>query len=254
MTIRLPVIAAFILALLTPPLAASELGDLELEAEFSPELDTRDREGLWRDTKYFLAYQWVVVGLLYIAPESVSGWTDEQKKDYSMSRWWDNVTSPQWDSDQWYINYVAHPYFGGAYYVRARERGYDDEGAFWYSFLLSCLFEFGVEALAEEVSIQDHFVTPIGGTLVGRYFMEVREGVREREAELGYRRTRDKWIWVLTDPLGEANNALDRAFGRDVNVQLRPYMYVSQNDALSSLAPQHLQTEPVYGIQFHIEW
>ena len=35
--------------------------------------------------------------------------------------------------------------------------------------------------------------TPIGGTLVGRYFMNVREGVRDREVELGYRSTRDNW-------------------------------------------------------------
>ena len=255
MTTRLPIIVALALAMLAPPpLAAFESGDLDPEVDYSLEADGPDRAGLRRDTKYFLAYQWVVIGLLYMAPESVSGWTDEQKEDYSLSRWRENVTNPQWDSDTWYINYVLHPYWGGAYYVRARERGYDDEQAFWYSVLLSCLYEFGAEALAEEVSIQDLFITPVGGTLVGRYFMDVRERVREREAALGYRSTRDKWIWVLTDPLGSANNAVDRMFGRDVHLQFRPYRYLPRNDAWSPMAPQNLETEPVYGIQFHLQW
>lgn len=252
---RMPIVAALALALLAPPPSpAFELDKLDLEAEYSSETAVPDRAGLRRDTMYFLAYQWVVIGLLYMAPESVSGWTDEQKDDYSFSKWRENVTNPQWDSDVWYINYVLHPYWGAAYYVRARERGYDDEHAFWYSFLLSCLYEFGAEALAEEASIQDIFVTPIGGTLVGRYFVEVRYRVRQREAEFGYRSTRDKWIWVLTDPLGAANNAVDRMIGRDVNVQLRPYRYVPRNDAWSPRAPGNLENEPVYGIQFHIEW
>jgi hypothetical protein len=255
MTGRLPIIVALALALLAPPpLPAFEVDDLNLELEYSPEADTPDRAGLRRDTMYFLAYQWVVIGVLYISPESISGWTDQQKKDYSFSKWRENVTNPQWDSDVWYINYVLHPYWGATYYVRARERGYDDEHAFWYSVLLSCLYEFGAEALAEEVSIQDLFMTPIGGTLVGRYFMDVRERVREREAALGYRSTRDKWIWVLTDPLGAANNAIDRMIGRDVSLQFRPYRYVPRNEAWSSLAPQNLESEPVYGIQFNIQW
>ncbi|WP_367115459.1 DUF3943 domain-containing protein, partial [Marivivens sp.] len=40
------------------------------------------------------------------------------------------MSHPQLDSDDWYINYVVHPYWGGAYYVRARERGYTDRQAF----------------------------------------------------------------------------------------------------------------------------
>jgi hypothetical protein len=255
MTNRLFIITAIILALLAPlPTAAGELNDFDLEVEFSPEFDTRDRDGLRRDTRYFLGYQWITIGLLYIAPESVSGWTEEQKKGYSMSIWWDNVKNPQLDSDDFYINYILHPYWGASYYVRARERGYDDKHAFLYSIMLSCIYEFGAEALFEEVSVQDLFVTPIGGTLVGRYFMKVRDRVRYREAELGYRTTRDKWVWVLTDPLGSLNGAFDRMFGRDVNAQIRPYRYVPYRGDYSLSAPMNLESEPVYGFQIHIEW
>jgi hypothetical protein len=252
---RLSLFALLILALVSAPATASAASsDLDLEVEFSPEFDTRDRDGLRRDTMYFLAYQWIAIGLLYVAPESVSGWTDEQKEGYDMSYWWDNVTHPEMDSDDFYINYILHPYWGAAYYVRARERGYNDRQAFWYSFMLSCMYEFGAEALFEEVSIQDFFVTPIGGTLVGRYFMKVRDRIRDRDVEYGYRRTRDKWIWVLTDPFGSLNNGVDRLFGRDVNLQFQPYLYLPRNDAWSALAPQNLESEPVYGIQFLVRW
>jgi hypothetical protein len=234
--------------------AALDTGDFDFELRKSPEFDMRDRAGLRRDTWYFLGYQWVTIGILYVAPESVSGWSDEQKEGYDMSYWWDNVTHPQWDSDDFYLNYIMHPYWGASYYVRARERGYNDRQAFWYAALLSCMYEFGAEALFEEVSIQDVFVTPIGGTVLGRYFMHVRDGIRYRDAELGYRSRRDKWLWVLTDPLGALNNQIDRLTGRNVHLQLRPYRYVPRYGNLSTVAPITLSNEPVYGIGFHIEW
>jgi len=72
----------------------------------------RDREGLKRDTWYFLGYQAAAVVILYAMPESVTGWTDEQKSNYSLSIWWDNVRNPTWDSDDFAINYILHPYWG----------------------------------------------------------------------------------------------------------------------------------------------
>ena len=119
------VAAAAVVALATAPCAANALEQQTLDIEALEELNLSepDREGLRRDTWYFLGYQWITIGILYIAPESVSGWTDEQKEEYSLSVWWDNVTSPQWDSDDFYLNYIMHPYWGAAYYVRARERG-----------------------------------------------------------------------------------------------------------------------------------
>jgi hypothetical protein len=237
------------------PVDAFEQDHAELDSLETIKLSEPDGKGLRRDTLYFLGYQWAVIGLLYMAPESVSGWTDEDKEEgYDFSKWRYNVTHPKWDSDDFYLNYIIHPYWGASYYVRARERGYGDVQAFWYSFLLSSIFEFGAEALAEEVSIQDFFVTPIGGTILGRYFMDVRADIRTREAELGYRKTGDKWLWVLTDPLGAMNRQVDRLFGRDVDVQLMPYRYVPQRLDRRPL-PEHLvDNEPVYGIQLQINW
>lgn len=214
-----------------------------------------DRHGLRRDTGYFIAYQFGVIAILYVAPESVSGWTDEQKDEYSLSTWWDNATGPSFDSDDFYINYLLHPYWGGTYYVRARERGYSAEQAFYYSAFLSALYEFGAEALFEEPSIQDLFATPVLGAVVGGYFMHVRDGIRDRQLATGHLTTGDRWVLALTDPLGMLNRQFDQWFGwGEARVHVQPY-YLRRNieDALSSAAAGgHAETE--YGIRFHIAW
>ena len=43
------------------------------------------------------------------------------------------------------------------------QRGYDERTSFWYSAAMSAAFEFGVEALFEEPSLQDIIITPVGG-------------------------------------------------------------------------------------------
>lgn len=213
-----------------------------------------DSTGLRRDTWYFLSYQVAAIAILYAMPESTTGWTDEQKDEYSLSVWWDNVTNPQMDSDDFYINYVLHPYWGSAYFVRARERGYDNVGSFWYSVLLSSMYEFGAEALFEEPSTQDLIVTPVLGSLLGMYFMDVREGVREREAALGRRSTWDKWLMVLTDPLGSLNRQFDKLFGWDAELQVRPYSYVQRHESNLNVGPMRWDQDRVYGLEFRMQW
>jgi hypothetical protein len=213
-----------VLTLYAAPCLAADDGDDTTEPDLSPEPQAlRDGSGLWRDTKYFLGYQFGAIAILYVMPESVSGWSNEQKEDYSLSVWWENTTHPENDSDVFYINYILHPYWGASYFVRARERGFNNWQSFGYSTLLSTLFEFGVEAGAEEPSKQDLWVTPVIGSMVGLYFMHLRDNVRGRDAERGFRSTGDQWIWVLTDPLGSLNQQFDKWFGWDTEVELRPY-------------------------------
>jgi hypothetical protein len=252
--IRQLVVAIVFLPLATIDVQGEEIEEFDLELPNQSDADTRDREGLKRDTWYFLGYQWVTIGVLYMAPESVSSWTDEQKEEYDLSCWWDNVTHPEMDSDDFYLNYLLHPYWGASYYVRAQERGYDATGAFWYSVMLSSMYEFGAEALFEEPSIQDLIVTPVFGSLLGRYFMRVRDDIHEREYELGYRTTKDKWLWVLTDPLGSLNRQVDKLIGRETSLQIRPYSYVIHRDRATQFEPAIAQNDIVYGVEFRLEW
>ena len=105
-----------------------------------------DWPGIGRDTAFFLGYQVVGVAVIYAIP----GGFKRPSNEVSLETWWDNVkTPPVWDDDHWTTNYITHPYWGAAYYIRARERGFGKLASFGYSALLSTLFEYGAEAFFE---------------------------------------------------------------------------------------------------------
>jgi hypothetical protein len=251
---RLSVTTVLVLSLVSSLAWAEDVEVVTRDSADEVEL-YRDGAGLWRDTKYFLGYQFGAIAILYVMPESVSGWSSEQKKDYSFSVWWEKTTHPENDSDVFYINYILHPYWGASYFVRARERGYNNWQSFGYSTLLSTIFEFGIEAMAEEPSKQDLWVTPVIGSMVGMYFMHLRGNVRARDIERGYRSTGDKWIWVLTDPLGSLNRQFDKWFGWDTEVQIRPYRaHVEAQPRGASKPPNATDNDYTYGLQLQVRW
>ena len=213
-----------------------------------------DRAGLRRDTKYVLSLQFFSLGVLYIAPESISNWDEEQKEEYSLSKWWQNVQNPQWDDDQHWINYLAHPYWGAAYYVRARENGFDERASFWYSVAMSTAYEFGAEALFEQPSIQDLVVTPVGGVIVGEYFMSLRARTLERYppgAELAFG---DRALLALTDPLGAINRQVQSWLGVGDEASVLPYFEAQRLGERKPYAEDTVGTDWVYGLRFNYRW
>ena len=249
-------LGASLLAMCAAPLCVSaQEADDEETNPYAIKASPPDGAGLWRDTKYFFGYQFGAIAILYLMPESVSGWTDEQKEDYGLDVWWEKTTHPENDSDDFYINYILHPYWGAAYFVRARERGFSNWQSFGYSTLLSTLFEFGVEAGAEPPSKQDLWVTPVIGSMVGLWFMQLRDNVRERDADRGYRSTGDTWIWVLTDPLGSLNRQFDKWFGWEAEVELRPYrMQTDIEEIGDSKRPATQDSDYAYGLELKVRW
>lgn len=203
---------------------------LSLEADREEE-DARDWGGLKQDTFYFAFTQMAVIGVLYASPSSISGWTPEKKDNYSFEKWKSNIRNVVWDTDQWWINYTLHPYWGGAYYVRAAERGYGPAPSFWYSFMLSTIYEFGAEALFEQPSVQDLVFTPGLGFFVGRYFMSVREGINTRALNGEALSGTDRAKLFFTDPLGAVNRRINSALGRQVSFTLVPAVMVAEAEA-----------------------
>lgn len=185
----------------------------------APPAAVPDWQGLRRDTGYFMAYQAVIIGVLYALPTSVSKW-DSNDVGNPFERWRENVSNPVWDKDEPFINYVLHPYWGGAYYVRGRERGLDRQQSFLYSAFLSTLYEYSYEAFFENVSLNDLIVTPVLGSLLGEYvFAPLREQIRAKSGELTWS---DKALLVLTDPLGVVGAWTDRTFGVTAELSIRP--------------------------------
>jgi hypothetical protein len=177
---------------------------------------SQDWKGIGRDTAYFMGYQVVVAGVLYLLPESVTNWTDEQKRS-TVNKWAENVQSATWDKDPAWINYIGHPYWGATYYIRARERGFSEFGSFCYSAFLSALYEYGIEAFFEQPSYQDLIVTPVGGILIGKFIFEPIRASIKSKAELAWH---DHLLLILTDPLGAANGLVDRSLGIKSNVRV----------------------------------
>lgn len=175
-----------------------------------PTVAKPDWEGLGRDTGYLIGYQLLGFGVLYCLPENVSNWSNEDKTSYDFSKYTYNISNPVWDGDKFYVNYILHPYWGSAYYLDARGRGVGRWGSFLYSAFASCLYEFGTEAFAEPVSIQDIVVTPIGGALLGVWL----EGYWAELVARGEARSwGDTTLLYLVDPLGQVNRHVDGYFG-----------------------------------------
>lgn len=170
----------------------------------------RDWGGLARDTAFLLTYQIIGIGVLYVLPASVSKWSESAKDNIGFERWWDNVNNPVWDDDHWAVNYLGHSYFGAAYYIRARERGFDRIEAFLYSALASTLYEFGVEAIFEQPSYTDLIVTPVGGALLGGLVFEPLRNWVRRKGELKWY---DHVALIATDPVGALNYVVESLIG-----------------------------------------
>jgi len=177
-----------------------------------------DWHGIARDTAYFTGWQFIAVAALYQAPESITSWSDDEKSKITTDKWSRNTSNPVWDQDQWYLNYVLHPYWGATYYTRARERGLDRTDSLLISALWSSIFEFGAEALFEPTSKQDLIVTPLAGTLLGEYvFTPLREKILAKSDEpAGW----DKALLILTDPFYYLNNWTDQLLHAKTNVSI----------------------------------
>ena len=208
---------------------------------------TPDWDGLLHDSKLFMLYQVGVVGVLYLMPQSVSQWGDDQKRGNIFRKWDDNVHNLRKDKDQWEVNYIGHPYFGSVYYVRARQRGFDRQGALFYGVVMSTIYEYGIEALFEPASIQDLIFTPVGGAIVGEYFMTARENILRDINQRGYATTSDSIKLFFTDPLGVINKKVDKALGyKEASIDLVPLLSRTHNDSHS------LPT--LVGLQAHLSW
>jgi Domain of unknown function (DUF3943) len=190
----------------------------------------RDWVGMGRDTALIFSYQVVTIAVFYVMPESVSNWSKDAKNNI-FTRWWKNVQNPEWDQDSIGINYIGHPYFGSAYYTRARERGFGEFDSFIYSALASAMYEFGTEALFEKPSYQDLIVTPVGGALLGLALEPIRSWMKLKPDPKWY----DQLFLAATDPIGMLNGMFERLMGikSDLRVDLgqgnRVYVQLRMN-------------------------
>lgn len=220
---------------LSPAGAISMSADATAPGE-SPSLEADDGkrkpdwDGVWFDTGVLAGAQVVAAGVLFLTPESVSNWSNDDKKT-TFRKYNNNFANPHIDHDKLYINYVLHPYWGATYYTRGRERGLDQTSSFIYSALMSAMYEFGVECFFEKPSIQDLIVTPVAGSLIGAFIFEPwREYIKRKEELRWY----DHAVLIFTDPIGVLGLGVEKMFGLKPTITVD---YPVQKSTTRSSAP-----------------
>lgn len=189
---------------------------------------------LYRNTAVMVWAGVGTMGLLYLMPSSFTNWDDEDDRN-PLSKWWYNVShGPVWDKDDFFLNYVTHPYAGAIYYMGARSAGASPAYSFLYSFALSTFFwEYGLEAFAEKPSIQDLIVTPVIGSLLGEGFHLAKQHIVENDSRIYGSRILGKTALFLMDPITEVTNLLfDESQEPAQNYTLSSHPFMSRHGHL----------------------
>ena len=181
---------------------------------FSPK-NGEDGARLWSQTKSIFGYGFGVIGAIALLPEDVSKW---DKEEGIFNKWTDNVKDgPVWDRDDFNLNYIGHPYFGGVYYQVARKSGYRQWDSFLYAAVMSSFYwEFGIEAFAEIPSIQDLVVTPLLGWTYGEWAFTTEMSIRANNDTLFGSSILGATALILLDPVDSAGVGINNLFGKEI--------------------------------------
>ena len=181
---------------------------------FSPN-NGEDGARLWSQTKSVFVYGFGVIGVIALLPEDISKWDKEQG---IFNKWTDNVKNgPVWDRDNFNLNYIGHPYFGGLYYQAARKSGYRQWDSFIYAAVMSSFYwEFGIEAFAEVPSIQDLVVTPLLGWTFGEWAFTTEMDIRAKNDTLFGSSFLGTTALILLDPVDSAGVGINNLFGKEI--------------------------------------
>jgi Domain of unknown function (DUF3943) len=116
------------------------------------------------------------------------------------------TTMPENDEDAWGFNYVGHPIAGSLYYNAIRSQNATIFQSFLFSFAQSAIWEYVIEGMAEQPSLQDLIITPIFGTLLGE---------ASHVATINMRRNGFNWLEKITviviNPFYAVNNGFRTA-------------------------------------------
>lgn len=134
---------------------------------------------------------------------SCSSWAEAKS---NLHRAW--TSPPVWDEDPWMTNFIGHPYAGGFYYNMLRSQGSSSRASFLYSTGQSLLWEFVIEGVAEQPSIQDLLVT----SNLGSVFGELSHRATLRMSHNGFS-TFEKILTTVINPVYVINNGFNKQHG-----------------------------------------
>ncbi len=159
----------------------------------------QDKAPLWKP-----AVQVVGVNLLFVGYNRYIA-----KADYGYvgpEDWKTNLTSaPEWDTDDFGINFIGHPYQGTLYYNAARSQGY----TYWESLPFavggSLMWEYFGESTLP--SYNDMIYTPINGAALGEILYRVSSNILD-DNSTGRERTIREILAGIVNPVRGFNRLL----------------------------------------------
>ncbi|MGM9846533.1 MAG: DUF3943 domain-containing protein [Muribaculaceae bacterium] len=170
--------------------------------EYSP-----DWHRLWVNTATLGAAYVGTLLVLECLPEDATSWNRAELQDVPLFKRWHNHVikrGPEWDHDHFVFNYILHPYAGAVYYMAARSSGFNAARSLLYCTLVSTIgWEFGIEAFMERPSIQDLFVTPLAGSVLGECFYMVKRNIVNNGYTLCNSKFLGNLVVFLIDPINE---------------------------------------------------
>lgn len=169
------------------------------------ENSTPQYKSLLIQTGYTTIFGVAAIAYIWNQDESVSNWNkSELSKTSSFENYKHHVSSPpKYDNDDNMTNYVMHPLAGATYYTMCRQNALGPLSCFGYSFAMSTFFwEYGLEAVFEVPSKQDLWVTPIGGTIIGEGFHQIKQAIKRNQRMVFGSKALGSVTMFLLDPLG----------------------------------------------------
>ena len=205
----------------------------------------RDYRKLGYNTSIYVGAAVVGFAVLWSMPESVTNWDKEQMKEKGILwKWKQNVKiGPVWDKDNWVLNWISHPYFGGVYYMTARSSGFTVLESFGYSALMSTFFwEYGIESFAEIPSKQDLIITPVLGSLIGEGFFYAKKSILKHDKKV----LKSKVLGITTLFLIDPFNTVMDGFGYKEKVKTQMN--------IAPLGVNQFSKTPVWGVLFSAQF
>lgn len=174
---------------------------------YSIQLSVPDWHRMWINTATLSTAFVGTLLVLECLPEDATSWNRAELRNRPFyKRWFKNVfkRGPEWDHDKFYFNYLLHPYAGAVYYLGARSCGFNLMESVLYCTCISTVgWEFGIEACMERPSIQDIFITPLVGSLVGEGFYRIKRNIVANDYCLWGSKALGHIAAFLVDPLNE---------------------------------------------------
>ncbi|MBK7977602.1 MAG: DUF3943 domain-containing protein [Deltaproteobacteria bacterium] len=154
------------------PAAPTEQVDLFADRYVQQQAEARKHLGIMSAVTILSGV--AIMTLMTLLPQEATNWDSGDDKWTNFKDAW--TSPPEWDKDDWPVNYLVHPWMGAIFYLLARDLGAEPLASFAYSTGLSFSWEYLVESWSEQPSAQDLLTTSPIGSLLGEGFYRLRTG------------------------------------------------------------------------------